>query len=568
VRQGLRFRPSWPGGATLLVLALVLVLAGIPIWSILENAFRNGTPYAPGGFTFDHVIQFFTGSIYQAALLNTAIVALVSLVVAVPLGFLLAWLAARTDVPGRRLMQIGNVVPYLFPTFLGAIGWAYLAQPRTGLLNVVLGFINAPNGPFDVNSQGGIGVVMGIFLAPITYLICSGALSSMNGQLEEAGHVFGFSQAKTLFRITIPMMRPAIVASAVLTVALSLEDFGVPQILGTPAHISVLMTQVYAQQVYSSPSFGPSGVIALLMLIVAALLGAYYRRSTRQSARYATITGKATRPTVLHLGVWRYPALIAWIVYFLISCVLPFGTLLYISLRPFPGLGLALTTANYTTVLGDPTVQRSIGNSLLYSTIGAVVAVLLGLGISVIVLRRRPTLITRALDTIAVVPLTIPGVILGLSLVDFWSGSSLPVYGTVLMVIIIMVTRYFPLGQRTIMSSFTQLSGDLESAANVAGAPPLKAFAQITLPLIRNSLLAAFMLVWVLMFREIAAVLFVNSYGHELLSVMVLQDWSQGQFTWAAALAMVEAVVALLGLGLFALLSRGLTQRNALTGGH
>lgn len=560
-------RPTWSGIGTLLAVAVLLLLVGVPVWSILENSFRNGTPFAPGSFTLSHFAEFAQDAVYREALLNTIVIAAIALVTAVPLGFLLAWLAARTDVPLQRVMQIGNVIPYLFPTFIGAIGWAYLAQPGSGLLNIMLRSLDPPAGPFNVYTRPAIGVILGVFLAPITYLICSGALSNMNAQMEEAASTFGLSHWRALRGITMPLMKPALVSSAVLTVALTMEDFGVPQILGTPAHIQVLMTQIYAQQVYSQPTFGPSGVAALLMLVIAGLLGAYYRRSTRMSRRFATVTGKSSRPARLALGKWRYPALSFWIFYFLVATILPFGTLAYVSLRPYPGLGTKLTWSNYTTVLHDTTMLRSIHNSVIYTSIGAVIAMLLAVAVALIVSRRKRSVVARTVDTLSVLPLAIPGVVLGLAVVDFWVSVPLEVYGTAVIVIIVFVTRYFPLGQRAVMSALTQTSPDLEEAAKVSGSRPAVAFCKVTVPLMGKSLLAAFILIWILMFREVVAVIFVNSYGHELLSVMVLEEWTQGQFTDTAALAMIEALIAIVAMAILLVINRGLSGSRSSIGG-
>ncbi|MEX2533954.1 MAG: iron ABC transporter permease [Trueperaceae bacterium] len=521
------------------------MLVGVPLSAIIQSAFREGSPFEPGALTLDHVWSFITTERYRAAAANTLIISVVAVAVAAFFGFTIGWLVERTDVPFRAPIRTVTLVPYFFPTFIGALGWVFLGSPGSGLLNVLLRSMNPPFGPFDVNSIYMVGVILGLYLSPLAFILSGSVISNMDAAMEEAASASGAPTLLVIRKIVMPLMAPGIIAAAVLVFIMALQNFGVPVLLAQPAGNQVLVTQLYTEQAFGVPRYGPGGVIALLLVLALAGLQVLYYKETAMSQKFVTVTGKVSRPNTIRLGIARWPVFVTWLAYATLVVFLPFGVLFYMSLRPIQTFGGPLTLDNYARIFNDPVLLRALGNSFSYATIGSVLTILFAL-LLVWLNTRADVGFARILDGLATVPIAMPGIVLGTALLWFWVAQPLPVYGTAVIIILVYVTNFLPIAQRNLSAVMLQVSPELEEAALTSGASPARTFASVTFPLLRTGILSSWLLVWLSMFREMSAVIIVYSIGHELLSTTLLQLWQDGDSLTASAIAMVMAAGSLL----------------------
>lgn len=556
-KRSLRFGAGafgWPAliaGASLLAL---IVLVGVPMSAIVQSAFREGSPFSPGPFTLANVQAFFTNPRYLRAAQNTAVISGIAVLVAAAIGFSIGWLVERTDLPFRRMVRTVTLVPYFFPTFIGALGWVFLGSPGAGLFNVWLRPLDPPFGPINVNTVYMVGAILGLYLSPLAYILSGSVIANMDAAMEEAAAAAGARVTTVIRRIILPLMAPGIIAASILVFIQAMQNFGVPVLLAQPAGIQVLVTQLYTEQAFGVPRYGPGGVAALVLVLTLAGLQLLYYRETAMSQRFITVTGKVSRPNTIRLGPAKWLLFAAWGAYVLFVILLPFGVLLYMSLRPIQTFGGPLTFANYARVFADPVLLRAFLNSIIYSLVGSAIAI--GFALVLVWLQARSKLrIARLLDALATVPIAIPGIVLGTALMWFWVAQPLPVYGTATIIILVFVTNFLPIAQRNLSAVMLQVSPELEEAAAVSGASPLRAFMTVSLPLLRTGIIAAWLLVWLSMFREMSAVIIVYSIGNELLATALLQMWQDGDSLTASAIAMLMAACSLVMVLLVNLLS-------------
>ncbi len=531
------------GGAALVLLAVV----GLPLGWLLVGSLRG-----PAGPTLDFYRTVFTTPETYAILGNTlgigAAVAVVSALVGVPM----AWLVSRTDMPGRRTVWTLVNVAYATPPFLTAIAYVMLLGPNAGLINRALrAALGLAEPPFDIFSVGGMVFVITLHVFPFVFLLVAGALESLDPALEQSARILGAGRLRTLGWVTLPMVRPAILAGGLLAFVDSLSLFGPQAILGVPARIHTVPTKIYSLFSYP-PRFGLASALAMsLVAVTAASLYLQHRFLGRRS--YVTVTGKGAPVERVALGAWRLPALLGCAAVFLAGVALPYGVLLGVSFSQQWATVLEsgnLTLRNYAYVLFEFSLtQHSIVNSLWLAAGAATIAMAVGLLIAYLDVRTAFAG-RRALDYLAMVPLGLPGIVLSVGLIQAWIRPPLVLYGTVWILLIAYVARFVPFAVRSANTSLRQLDPALEEAARISGAAWLRAQAAVTVPLLKRGLLSGWLLIFVPALRELSASVLLFTSGTETLAVSIFALYEEGYFEAVCALAVITLALTLGALAL------------------
>jgi iron(III) transport system permease protein len=482
---------------------------------------------------------------------NTVLVGTGTTALAVALGGLLALALARINTPGRALLSQLVTIPLYVTPLLTAIAWSWLGSPRGGLINLLCRQVLRIESLINLQSAGGIVFVAGLAYVPLPFLLIGAALRGMDPSLEESARIHGASTLTALRLVTLPLVLPAILGSALLVFVQAMGLFSVPAVLGMPSGFYVAGTEIYRLLNNFPPRVSQAAAWGLLLLAVtAALIWAQGRFLGRRS--YVTVTGKAFRPRTLEIGWPRYGlALVAWL-YVAAAVLLPVATLVWAALVNFITVDvklMAFDLRHFRYVLFEyPKTYLAMENSLILGAAAATCASALGLGIGWVIVRTRSR--ARAyLDQVSMVPLAMPSMVLALGLLWVYVRASLlPIYGTIWILLIAYVTHYLPFGVRSGSSALRQLHRELEDAARMTGASWGKTIRWITVPLTRPTLVAAWTLLFILSMQEISSSILLYTSRTTVLSVAVFDLWEAGNVNALAALSVIQLAVTFVAL--------------------
>ena len=548
-----RLRRSWRGvgmldlSVMIVSIIIMIIFVVVPLLALAYGALQDVSPtQGDTNWSLRSLSTVYATATFLPLILNTFEIAVWVTVLSVCIGTVMAWTVARTDTPLRGFLEIMSLAPLLLSPFVGATAWIALAAPQSGILNAVLWPLT--DGPvFNIFSKTGVIFVMTLYFTPYAYLFSIGSFRGMDPSLEEAARMSGASNLQTMRRITFPLVMPSIAASAMLIFVLASEMFSIPGLIGRPADFTNLPYAIYVQ-IRSSPPDWPMAAALGTVLIWIALVGMYlYRRLTRASQRFVTISGKGYRPAIIKIGKLKWATLALGLLYAFLANVLPYGALVMGSfLRFIPGRALSLddfTTANYAG-LGGSLFATAAKNTLALSLVTPTLIVVLAVVLSFIVLRTR--LPGRGLiDTVGTFPIAVPGIVFGIGVLWAYFLNPLPIYGTILMLAFAYVGRYLPQGLRIAGSSLLQVHKDLEESARVHGANNIQTVTRITLPLLKGPMLYAWILVFMLVVREVSAAIVL--YGPEslILSVLIWDLMAAGRVTTAYAVGVIMTALVL-----------------------
>jgi iron(III) transport system permease protein len=542
IAQGLRRLLSV---RTLIVAGCVLAvgfLAIVPLFRLVADTFTGPQGFTVGAFGRAYTRDAQSGTM----LLNSLEFSIGAAVLALVLGTALAYIQVRTDTPFKGLFFAASLVPLIIPAILYAAAWIFLADPDIGLLNGVLEPIFG-RPPLNVFSLWGMVWVQGLHLAPIAFLLMVAAFRAMDPSLEESALMSGASWATVLRRITIPLLRPALVSAVLLMFVQSLESFEVPGLLGLQNGTYVFTSRIYFVLRSFPIDYGVAGAYALGLLAIAAAGVLVSGRLSGDARGFQTISGKAFRPRPIELGRARPFVGAAVLVYFVVTVVLPIGVLVYTSLLGFytaPSRAAlrSMSLDNYREALNLPIAATALKNSVLLGVGSATVVMFLAAVASWVIVRTR-TPGRRLLDILAFSPIVIPGLVLGLALAFVYLRSPLPIYGTLWILLISYSTRYLPYGMRYASAAMTQLSNELEESAQVCGASWWQTFRRVLLPLTSGGIVAGWIYILVVSFRELSSSILLYSPGKEVLSVLIWEQFENGKFTLLAAIGVLMVAI-------------------------
>ncbi len=523
----------------LVVVAVVAWLGAVPLGFLLWQTFVRG-----GVLTVANFRGAYTSVGIGTMVGNSLAFALGSAAVAVVIGSVLAYLIVRTDVPGKPLMFAASLVPLIIPGILHTIAWIFILDPRIGVMNTWVIQPLDGNHPFNVYSIPGMIVIEGLHLAPLVFLLMVAAFRSMDPSLEESAIMSGASLPTVFRRITLPLVRPAVYAAVLIMVVRGLESFEVPAIVGLRNHIWVYTSRIWQALNDAVPNYGQAGAYAMSLLVLTSIGVFFQSRMSKRGRAFQTITGKGFRPHPVRLGVWRIPATLFILLYFAVAVVLPLLVLFYASTQGYYSAPSHYTLThmgfeNYSTTWHDPVFRHAVMNSI-YVGVGAATAVMFLAAVTswLVVRTRLPG--RWIIDNLAFMPLTIPGLVLGVSLLFVYLRTSfLPVYGTLWILFIAYMTRYMPYGMRYASTSMFQIGKELEESAQMSGAGWWHMFRRIVLPLLAPGLIAGWIYIVIVSFRELGASVLLYSPGKEVLSIVIWEQWRDGLQTQVAALGVM-----------------------------
>jgi len=536
----------------MVIAALISVTVIYPLAIMVYGTFKSAPPGEPSPLSFDNYVNMIRSEWFWEAFVHTAWVSLGATLLGLFLGVSMGWVVTRTDTPWVGKLEIPLIVPFFLSPFIGALAWTGLASRDYGLLNGIIELIIGVR-PFEVYGPWGMIWVMGIYYSPYAFLIVSGTLRNMDPTLEEAALSSGASKLQTMARITLPLMMPGILASALLIFVAATEQFGVPSVLGLNQRWFVLTTRIFYMLQEYPQDYSMAATVSMVMLGVTG--GLVILRTRMLSRReFVTVAGKGFRPHIIPLGRWRYVTLGFLLCYVLFAVILPFGTFVAISFFRFwsihPKLKY-LTLDNWRYILFEyPTTWVAIQNSLFLSIVGAAVAVFITAIIAWVVVRTR-AFGKDILDTIATLPVAVPGLILGVAYMWAWIRSPIPIYGTIWILMIAYVSRFIPYSLRSIESTLRQIDKVLEESASISGASWLRTFFTISLPLLKPGLVASYILLYVTFIRELSCSILLYSSGSEVLSVTMFDLWHDGMFPNLAAIGALQLGITAATLALF-----------------
>ncbi|MBX6341327.1 MAG: iron ABC transporter permease, partial [Thermomicrobiaceae bacterium] len=485
---------------------------------------------------------------------TTALFAALTTLLAVVVGTALAVFVERTDLPGRRLLNGLVVIPFYVSPLVLAFAWGVIYGPQGYLTIWVRQLIGRD--PWHLYSLVGIAIVAMTYYAPYTYLYCTAALALSDPQVEQAARIAGAGPLRTLAAVTLPLLRPAITYSTLLTLVSSVELLSIPLVLGTPSGIRVLSTYLYILGITGGRvDYGAIAAISVLIIVVVTALVWVQERLVGQGQRFVTTGGRASRIRPLELGGlrWVLGAVIA--LYVLLTTILPLIGIVAQSatafLSPLVNPLSVLTWDNYHQVLGVATYRRSIVNSLLISVIGAAIGIAL-MALIALISYRSDFPGRRGLTYVALYPRAVPGIIVGVGFL--WAFLLIPGIGglrnTIWALMAAFIMRFIPLGFGAVSPTILRISPELDRAARVAGADWLGTVRRILLPLLRPALLSGYILLFITFLKEYSSALFLFARGSEVIGTTMIELWRQGNSGPVAALATVQVLLTAVVLGL------------------
>lgn len=567
------------GGGGALPLAAVglvlLVLVGLPfLFLLLSSVKPSGFPLSDG-WTLAHYEKVYADPGYWRLLGTTAVFALGSVAVAMLLATALVWLVERTDMPLRGLVRALVILPIAVPPVLLAIGWTMLLSPRIGFLNGLLqDLLGLEQAPFDIYSLPGMIFVEGLSLVPPAFLLLSPAFRNMDAGLEEAALASGASLWQLLRRILLPLLAPAILATAIFLAIAALIVFDIPGTLGVPAGLHVVATRVYYLTHHNPvglPAYGTVSAMSAFFVVLLLLLAYAYQRATRRAGAFTTISGKGYRPRPFRLGHWRWAALTLPLAYVLLAVVAPVGMLLWMSLTPYQMAVSAsaveqLTLRNHAHFLANGLTTDATINSVLIAVLAASAVAALSLAVSWIVVRSRlPG--RRLVDLVAFLPIAIPGTIVGVTLIYVYlTITVVPIYGSIWIIVLAYVTVFLSFGTRTTNSVMMQIHPDLEEAGATSGATRLQVVRRILLPLLVPALVVVWVWVLAIAMRELSAALMLQGLNNATLPTVLWDYWVGGEPNKAAAVGVWLVAALLLVVALWQVLGAWSRRRSSALG--
>ncbi len=514
-----------------------------------------------GVIDFSTYRAIYSSSVNWTAFINTFYISLTVTFLSVLLSFPLAWLVGRTNLPGKYFFRTTFITSYMIPPYVGAIAWTQLLSPNTGYLNEwfvhVLGLTSAP---FNIYSMGGLIWCLTIFHSPFAFITISRALEKMDPSLEEASRIAGASPLRTLWKVTLPLMFPSILAGGVLVFIGVGSAFGIPAIIGMPGQIEVLTTRIVTY-VYMGTGKGIRDATALavsLMIVANFILYASTMLLSRKD--YVTIGGKSTRPVVVDLGKWKWPLTLLTSVYGLIAIVLPIGSIVITSMIKSLSRPITidnLTVANWLAAVRNQQYMEPLWNSFQAATVAATCATGIALFIAYLLIK-TPVNGRAVPDGLATLGGATPSIVIALALIITFSGEfGLNLYATMAILIVGYMVKYLTMAVRTIAASLNQVHSSLEEAALNSGASWLQSLRDIMLPLIGPSIVAGWFLVFMPSFYELTMSILLYGSGTKTIGVLLYELQTYADPQDASVLAVIILVIVLVSNMILRKVSKG-----------
>lgn len=524
------------------LVAIVGLLTIGPVLMLLLGSFSKGLT-AFGSFTLEKYLTAYSDPAIVEVLLNTGIFVVGSASLATGLALLLAYLNTRTDIPFKFLFRIISILPMMIPHLLFAVSWALLLNPSNGMLNLALMKVfGLEDAPFNIYTLWGMILVEGLLDMPVSYLIIAPAMAQFDVALEESSRVFGANAWRTLLRVTLPVLRPAILAAFVLGLVRGLASFATPSVLGMPGRVDILATHIYQMIATGfAPDYGAAAALGMSVLVTSITLIIVYRALTAEGEKFVTIAGRGYRPTVIELKGAKLPLFAVVGVLLFVLIVLPVTVLFYTSLVPYAMVPSArafslMSWKHWIEVLQDPISLLSLKNSLFLGVFGATLGVALSLFVAYVIVKVK-TRSAGILESLSFLSFSFPGIVIGVGFM--WFFVQTPLYATIWALLIGYIATYLPYGIRPLASAFVQVHAHLEESSLVCGASPLTTMRRIIIPLLVPGIVSAWILMASMFVRELTLSVVLSRPGTEVLAVQILRFADDGLWGRLSALGII-----------------------------
>lgn len=539
------FRLSSESIVLALLAVLILSVSVAPMLRLAQAAL-----FDDGGLAVERLAKLFSRPQTGAAIWNTVQISLASTLVSVLVGTIFAVIMVQTDLRGKSALVFAFVLPLMIPPQVTAMAWIQAFSPSSPVLGL-LGLSMEAGTRHPLYSKAGIILLLGIYNAPLVYLAMQASLRRIPLDLAEAARAAGARPGRVLLTVILPLARGGMVAAASLAFVSAIGNFGIQAMLGIPARVPTLITQIYQQINGLGPGALPN--MAALSLVLTALTVAGVLLAARD--RSDTRVDLGGRPLMLPLG--RSGAVIAALLwtYLVVSLLLPLSALVQTSLVPAYGLPLTaetMTLKNYVSALFQQVSLRDAFVTSLWLTLVTVgflmlASVFLGYFLT---WRRGP--LVRLLHFGSEAAYTLPGITLGVAMILLFlrplPGIGVSIYGTPWIILAAYVAGFFALALRPVLSGYAQIDRALEEAARVAGAGFLRRMRDVIWPLIAPTAIAAAVIVFMTAINEIQTSILLISSGTRTIGPMIIFLEEGGASTLAAAVGclMILGVLALM----------------------
>jgi iron(III) transport system permease protein len=546
-----------------IVLAAALVILVVnPLFRLVQTSLQDTDT---GAFTWMNYVTAYSRPRYITAMLNSlrlgAGVTVLCLLFAVPI----AWAVSRTDMPGKGIIRFLVLGAFVTPPYLGAIGWILLAGPNSGWLNRIwMGLTGAQEGLFNIYSFGGLTFNIAIYSFPYLFIFTTAALDLVSSEMEDAANILGAGILRTTLRVTLPMALPAILGGAIVTFLEAIALFGSPALIAIPARFNVVTTQLL--QFFSQPIRAEvAAAYAVPLLLITVVMFGLQRQLVRRRG-FVALTGKGGERRVMEIGPWRWVMLGYALFILCLAVLLPYIVLGQAALSKAWGRGFSLdnlTLHNFTYLLFEhDTAARSVMNSFTYAAAAACIAITLGLSIAYIASRRLLPF-SGVLSFLCMAPFVVPGIVLAIAFYAAYAPPPFALYGTATILILAFATRFLPVGYSAADAAIRAINPEMEEAVRILGGGRLTAIRQVMAPLMKRSLIGAWLLVFIPATRELSSAMFLYGPKTRTMSVMLMDMSEEGNFESLAALGFLLLISTLVIVGIAtALLGRDFMLRR------
>ena len=560
---------------TIGVLALLLFtyLIVAPIISLLvdgavvHRADTYTTGQAEGEWTSYYLWRVFVSpqamAVFWQPLLNTLVIALCSIVLALSIGAAVAGLLVRTNMWGRRWFSTALIVPYMLPAWTFALAWTTMFKNRT--VGGYPGWLeNLGIGVPDWLAYGRVPIILifAVHFSPFVVLLVGNALKRFDSTLEESSRMLGASRLRTTFTIVFPVLRPALISAVTLILAKVLGEFGVAFVLGLPVNMNVLATSIYRN--INTDQKGTAAVLVAVVVLIGAISLWVDMHFLREAKRFVTISGKSgSSNAVTKLHSSRIFATLGCSILFAVTVAVPIIVLALSTVMRYPGvftpenftleywIGHNLQTIGFPQgVLVSSELWSAAWNSLWIVGLAALMAGIMGLIIGYVVVRSPSRLVSGALRQMVFFPYLVPGIAFAVAYLSLFSVQRGPIpalYGTAALLVLIYFTEQMPFASRAGISSMMQLGPDPEEAAQIAGAGWWHRFRTVVLPIQKGAIATGTLMAFISGIKSLSLVIILAVPGMDVLTTLGIRliDFSYTQA--GNAVVLFVAAIAFVG---------------------
>ena len=541
----------------LVSLIILFCLIIIPLLTMISSTFTlaqgelRRVQGHVGDFTLYYWKYILTGTMANAVLWgplkNSFVCGFFTVLVSVPLGSVLAWLMIRTDIPGKKILGLLVTVPYMIPSWTKALAWLAMFRNSTSGANGFLAGMGIPVPDWLAYGPIAIVLCMSMHYYAFSYIMVSGALRSINSELEEMGEIQGASKAQILRHITLPLILPSVLSATVMTISKSIGTYGVPANLGNRIGYYTLATKMrnFIDQ-------GPQAVgyaMSIVLVLLAAVIIFSNQRIVGVRKSYATVSGKGGRATLMPLGKAKKPLMAFLMVFLFLAMVVPFFVLIMETFQITTGAGYGLDNltlynwigksgqiakyTNYEGIFRNPKFFSAFWNTIRLTLIGSIITAICGQFLGYISSRGRGKWYGDLTEQMVFVPYLMSGIAFSTMYFSMFSrphfGGLMPsLYGTFTLIVLTSVVKHFPFASKSGTANMLSISVELEEAADIAGASFWKRMSSIIVPLAKNGFISGFMLTFISIAKELDLVIIMMTPSTQTMSYLAFTYSQEG----------------------------------------